>query len=78
LRKGFAFTERAPDLVHRLRLRLNRRGEASPKNQQSNSESQKGKEGVKKSSSHVIPSEARNLHLFVFKEINADASLRAA
>jgi hypothetical protein len=25
----------------------------------------------------VIPSEARNLHLFVFKEINADASLRA-
>jgi len=32
-------------------------------------------EGVKKSTSHVIPSEARNLHLFVFKEINADASL---
>ena len=37
-----------------------------------------GSEGVKKSTSHVIPSEARNLHLFVFKEINADASLRSA
>jgi hypothetical protein len=35
-------------------------------------------EGVKKSSSHVIPSEARNLHLFVFREINADASLPSA
>jgi hypothetical protein len=31
----------------------------------------------KKSTSHVIPSEARNLHLFVFKETNADASLRS-
>jgi hypothetical protein len=35
-------------------------------------------EGVKESISHVIPSEARNLRLFVFKEINADASLRSA
>jgi hypothetical protein len=34
-------------------------------------------EGVKKSTSHVIPSEARNLHLFVLKEINAAASLRS-
>ena len=43
LRKGFAFPERASDLLHRLRLRLNQRGEASRKNQQSNSESRKGK-----------------------------------
>jgi len=35
-------------------------------------------EAVKKTSSPVIPSEARNLHLFVFKELNADASLRSA
>jgi hypothetical protein len=34
-------------------------------------------EAVKKSPMRVIPSAARNLHLFVFKEINADASLRA-
>jgi hypothetical protein len=34
-------------------------------------------EAVKGSPIRVIPSEARNLHLFVFKEINADASLRS-
>jgi hypothetical protein len=43
LRKGFAFPELASDLLDRLRLRLNRRGEASPKNQQASSESRKGK-----------------------------------
>jgi hypothetical protein len=35
-------------------------------------------EGVKKSTSRVIPTEARNLQLFVFKQLNADASLRSA
>jgi len=35
-------------------------------------------ESVKKSTSVVIPSEARNLHRSVFNEINADASLRSA
>ena len=30
-----------------------------------------------KSPSHVIPSEARNLHLLVFNEIHSDASLRS-
>jgi hypothetical protein len=38
----------------------------------------KSRESVKKSTGNVIPSEARNLHLFVFRKINADASLRAA
>jgi hypothetical protein len=33
-------------------------------------------EGVKKSTGPVIPSVARNLHFFVFRGINADASLR--
>jgi hypothetical protein len=37
----------------------------------------KAREGVKKSKTRVIPSQARNLHLFVFKEINTDASLRS-
>jgi hypothetical protein len=36
-----------------------------------------GFEGVKKSTSPVIPSAARNLHLSVLKEMNADASLRS-
>jgi hypothetical protein len=31
---------------------------------------------VKQSMGHVTPSGARNLQLFVFQEINADASLR--
>jgi len=35
-------------------------------------------EGVKKSIHPVILSEAKNLQLFVFKKINADASLRSA
>jgi len=30
---------------------------------------------MKKSPMRVIPSEARNLHLFIFNEINADAAL---
>jgi hypothetical protein len=34
-------------------------------------------EGVKKSSSPVILSEAKNLQLFVFKRIKADSSLRS-
>jgi hypothetical protein len=34
-------------------------------------------EGVKKSPSPVILSEAKNLHLFVFKKIKADSSLRS-
>jgi hypothetical protein len=34
-------------------------------------------EAVKKSTSPVILSEAKNLQLFVFKKINADASLRS-
>jgi hypothetical protein len=38
----------------------------------------KGFEGVKKSPGPVIPSAARNLHFFVFKRMNADASLRSA
>ena len=37
-----------------------------------------GCEGVKRPTSRVIPSEARNLHLLVFKEKNVDASLRSA
>jgi len=35
-------------------------------------------EGVKKSIIPVILSAAKNLQLFVFKKINADASLRSA
>jgi len=38
VRKGFAFPWRASDLVLRLRLRLSRRGAASPKSEQLNSE----------------------------------------
>jgi hypothetical protein len=34
-------------------------------------------EGVKKSPDPVILSEAKNLHLFALKEINADSSLRS-
>jgi hypothetical protein len=34
-------------------------------------------EGVKKSPSPVILSEAKNLHLFVFKKIKADSPLRS-
>jgi hypothetical protein len=34
-------------------------------------------EGVKKSPSPVILSEAKNLHLFVFKKVKADSSLRS-
>jgi hypothetical protein len=34
-------------------------------------------EGVKKSPSPVILSEAKNLQLFVFKKIKADSSLRS-
>ena len=36
-----------------------------------------GVEAVKKSLSPVILSEAKNLHLFVFKKIKADSSLRS-
>jgi hypothetical protein len=35
-------------------------------------------EGLKKSAIPVILSAAKNLQLFVFKKINADASLRSA
>jgi hypothetical protein len=37
-----------------------------------------GFEAVKKSTIPVILSEAKNLQLFVFKKVNADASLRSA
>jgi len=38
----------------------------------------KASEGVKKPTIAVILSAAKNLQLFVFKKINADASLRSA
>ena len=44
---------------------------------QSTEPSPLGREAVKKSTIPVILSAAKNLRLFVFKKINADASLRS-